>query len=94
MGDTRTCKHAGCDAEGKHRVHGRVDGIEVVFDLCDEHYEPIKPDLRGISVATGPFYRCCRHCREEPGGCDWHDRHAAPCGEPGCPGNSIVSAAW
>ena len=24
---------------------------------------------------------CCAHCRSEEGGCDWNNRHVAPCCE-------------
>lgn len=44
------CKHAGCEAEAKHRATGRVEDVEVEFGLCDDHYAPLRPDLRGVSV--------------------------------------------
>ena len=40
----------------------------------------LPPLLRMADMtADSPRYPCCKHCREEELGCDWNDRHHAPC---------------
>lgn len=34
----------------------------------------------GMNEPSREQYPCCDHCRSEEGGCDWFDRHHAPCG--------------